>query len=160
MNVMTPIIMLTAKSQEVDKIIGLELGADDYMTKPFSPRELLARIKAILRRTRSTDDSTEIIQLNDIEINFKKYEAKKGGQPIYLTALEYALLYFFIRHKNQAVNRDQILDEVWGKDVYVSNRTVDTHVTNLRKKLEEDPAEPKYFVSVRGVGYKFVMAEK
>ena len=159
MNKTTPIIMLTAKSQEIDKIIGLELGADDYITKPFSPRELLARIKAILRRTRSSDDNAEIIQFNDIKINFKKYETKKNGKPIYLTALEYALLFFFIKHKNQVMNRNQILDDVWGKDVYVTSRTVDTHVTNLRKKLEDNPAEPKYIISVRGLGYKFVMAE-
>ena len=156
-NIATPIIMLTAKSQEVDKIIGLELGADDYMTKPFSPRELLARIKAILRRTSHLQQEMEIVKIDELEIDFKQMEAKKRGKKIALTALEFSLLHFFIHHKNEVVSRDQILDTVWGKDVFVTSRTVDTHIANLRRKIEDDPAQPKFILGVRSVGYKFAI---
>ena len=152
----TPILMLTAKSQEIDKVLGLELGADDYVTKPFSPRELLARVKAILRRVKRTEEEIDVYSFGNVEIDFKKYEVKKGGQPVYLTALEFSLLHFLIKHKEQVVNRLTILDEVWEDDVYVLPRTVDTHVANLRKKIEEDPANPKHIINVRGVGYKFI----
>ncbi|MFQ5754070.1 MAG: response regulator transcription factor, partial [bacterium] len=143
-NVTTPIVMLTAKSQDIDKVLGLELGADDYVTKPFSPREFLARIKAILRRSKQLNAGIDVYRFNDVEIDFKKYEAKKGGNFIYLTALEYALLHFFIQNINNALSRDEILNEIWGEEVYVSTRTVDTHVAHLRKKLEDDPGKPKY----------------
>ncbi|MFQ5772775.1 MAG: response regulator transcription factor [bacterium] len=156
-NVTTPIVMLTAKSQDIDKVLGLELGADDYVTKPFSPREFLARIKAILRRSKQLNAGIDVYRFNDVEIDFKKYEAKKGGNFIYLTALEYALLHFFIQNINNALSRDEILNEIWGEEVYVSTRTVDTHVAHLRKKLEDDPGKPKYIVGVRGVGYKFMI---
>lgn len=156
-NIMTPIIMLTAKGQEIDKVLGLELGADDYVTKPFSPRELLARIKAILRRNNQIIQSLDVINFGNIEINFKSYEATKRKKSILLTALEFTLLHFFIKMKNEVLSRDIILDEIWGKDVFVTSRTVDTHVANLRKKIEDDPASPKYIIGVRGVGYKFVM---
>ncbi|MBC8231526.1 response regulator transcription factor [bacterium] len=152
----TPILMLTAKSQEIDKVLGLELGADDYVTKPFSPRELLARVKAILRRVKRTEEEIDVYSFGNVEIDFKKYEVNKGGQPVYLTALEFSLLHFLIKHKEQVVNRLTILDEVWEDDVYVLPRTVDTHVANLRKKIEEDPANPKHIINVRGVGYKFI----
>ena len=152
----TPILMLTAKSQEIDKVLGLELGADDYVTKPFSPRELLARVKAILRRVKRTEEEIDVYSFGNVEIDFKKYEVKKGGQPVYLTALEFALLHFLIEHKEQVVNRLTILDQVWEDDVYVLPRTVDTHVANLRKKIEDDPANPKHIINVRGVGYKFI----
>jgi len=147
--------MLTAKSQEIDKVLGLELGADDYVTKPFSRRELLARIKAVLRRTRITKEKMDIFRFEEIEVNFKTYETKKGGAPLYLTALEYALLSYFVKHQNEVLNRDEILDEIWGQDVFVTPRTVDTHIANLRKKIEPDVKNPKYILSVRGVGYKF-----
>ena len=117
--VTTPILMLTAKSQEIDKVLGLELGADDYVTKPFSPRELLARVKAILRRVKQTQQGIDLCHFANIEVDFKKYEAKKCGQPIYLTALEFAILHFLIKHKERVVSRDAILDEVWGEDLYV-----------------------------------------
>jgi DNA-binding response OmpR family regulator len=152
----TPILMLTAKNQEIDKVLGLELGADDYVTKPFSPRELLARVKAILRRVKQTQQGIEICRFGDTEIDFKKYEARKSGRPIYCTALEFALLHFLMTHKDQVVTRDDILDNVWGEDVYVTHRTVDTHVAHLRKKLEDDPNNPKNIIGVRGVGYKFI----
>lgn len=152
---MTPILILTAKSQEIDKVLGLELGADDYVTKPFSSRELLARVKAILRRVKQTQQGIDLYHFGDVEIDFKKYEVKKNGQPIYLTALEFALLHFLINHKDQVVSRDSILDEVWNDDVCVYPRSVDTHIAHLRKKFEDDPANPKYIIGVRGIGYKF-----
>ena len=151
----TPILMLTAKSQEIDKVLGLELGADDYVTKPFSPRELLARVKAILRRVKTTQEEFDIYNFGDVEIDFKKYEVKKKGQPVYLTSLEFSLIGFLIKHKDQVLDRSAILDGVWGEDVYVLPKTVDTHIGHLRKKIEDDPANPKHIIGVRGVGYKF-----
>ena len=153
--VMTPILMLTAKSQEIDKVLGLELGADDYVTKPFSSRELLARIKSILRRAREPHLGIDFYRFDAIELDFVKYEAKKQGQPIPLTALEFALLHFLVQNKGRVVHRNEVLDSVWGKDVYVDARTVDKHISLLRKKFEDDPQEPKYIQGVRGVGYKF-----
>jgi len=153
--VATPILMLTAKSQEIDKVLGLELGADDYVTKPFSPRELLARVKAILRRVKTTQEEFDIYSFDDVEIDFKKYEVKKKGQPVYLTSLEFSLIGFLIKHKDQVVNRSAILDGVWGQDVYVLPKTVDTHIGHLRKKIEDDLANPKHIIGVRGIGYKF-----
>jgi len=153
--VATPILMLTARSQEIDKVLGLELGADDYVTKPFSPRELLARVKAILRRVKSTQEQMDIYCFGDVEIDFKKYEVKKKGQPVYLTSLEFSLIGFLIKHKDQVLDRSAILDGVWGEDVYVLPKTVDTHIGHLRKKIEDDPANPKHIIGVRGIGYKF-----
>ncbi len=152
----TPILMLTAKSQEVDKVLGLELGADDYVTKPFSPRELLARVKALLRRGKPVDPPLERVSFGDVEVDFKGYEVRKGGEPVELTAKEFSLLRLLVSHPGEVLRRDVILNEVWGDDWDVFPRTVDTHVANLRKKLEDDPAEPMYVVNVRGVGYKFV----
>jgi len=153
--VMTPILILTAKSQEIDKVLGLELGADDYMTKPFSSRELLARIKAILRRVRDPQPEAESCRFGAVEVDFAKYEATKNGAPVLLTSLEFALLRFLIRNRGRVVHRDEVLDAVWGKDVYVDARTVDKHISLLRKKFEDDPQDPKYILGVRGVGYKF-----
>ncbi|HUV14724.1 MAG TPA: response regulator transcription factor [Acidobacteriota bacterium] len=154
--VLTPILMLTAKSQEVDTVLGLELGADDYVTKPFSPRELLARIKALLRRKLPSRKRLERLEFEDVEIDFREYEARKNGQPVYLTALEFNLLQFLARHRGEVKSRDDILDAVWGEDEYVMPRTVDTHIAHLRKKLERDPSKPSYIKGVRGVGYKFM----
>jgi len=153
---MTPVLMLTAKSQEVDKVLGLELGADDYVTKPFSPRELLARLKAILRRTRQIQEGIDFYRFGDVEVDFRKYEAKKDGEPLDLTALEFALLHLLIANHGQVVHRDRILDEVWGEGVYIEPRTIDKHISLLRKKVEDDPQNPRFIVGVRSVGYKFV----
>jgi len=152
----TPILILTAKSQEVDKVLGLELGADDYVTKPFSPRELLARVKAILRRAQQTRQGVDFYRFGDFEVDFKKYEAKKAGNPVDLTALEIALLHFLIANSGQVVHRNKILDEIWGENVYIEPRTVDKHISLLRKKVEDDPQNPRFIVGVRSVGYKFV----
>ncbi len=150
-----PIIMLTAKSQEIDKVLGLELGADDYMTKPFSPKELIARVRAILRRGKGLPQRIERYRFGDVAIDFKKFETTRNGRAIDLTAREYALLRFLIEHRDGAVSRSEILEEVWGGEVEVFPRTVDTHVANLRKKLEYDPTDPRHIVGVRSVGYRF-----
>jgi len=152
----TPILILSAKSQEIDKVLGLELGADDYVTKPFSPRELQARVKAILRRVQQTKQGIDFYRFCDVEVDFIKYEAKKEGKSVYLTSLEFSLLHYLIQHKDEVVSRDTILNDVWGEDVYVFPRTVDTHIAHLRKKIEENPADPRHILGVRGVGYKFV----
>lgn len=151
-----PIIMLTAKSQEIDKVLGLEIGADDYVTKPFSPRELLARVKALLRRSKIQAQEAKSFIFGDVEVDFVKYEAKKGSQIVFLTALEFSLLHFLVENKGQVVSRDTILDEVWGKDIYIQPRTVDKHIGELRKKLEKNPSDPKHIIGIRSVGYKFV----
>jgi DNA-binding response OmpR family regulator len=152
----TPILMLTAKSQEIDKVLGLELGADDYVTKPFSSRELLARVKALLRRAKPHEQEKEVYDFGELEIDFKKYEAKKRGELIFLTALEFSLLFILVKHNGEVVSRDVILDEVWGDDVFVQPRTVDKHIAELRKKIENDPSHPRHILGVRSIGYKFV----
>lgn len=157
-NVQTPIIMLTAKNLEIDKILGLEFGADDYVTKPFSPRELQARVKAVLRRVHIKPglSSETKFSFGKIAVDFQKYECFKGDENILLTTLEFDLLKFLINHKGEVVNRDLIMDEVWGTEVLVASRTVDTHILNLRKKIEDNPAQPKWIIGVRGRGYKFL----
>jgi len=151
----TPILMLTAaKTDEMDKVMGLELGADDYVTKPIGSREMVARVKAILRRTRQKEDTVENYKFSDISVDFKSHEVTKAGKKLHLTALEFKLLNFFIKHKGEVVTRDNILDETWD-DAIVSPRTIDPHIVHLRQKLEDDPASPEYIVSIRGVGYKF-----
>jgi DNA-binding response OmpR family regulator len=151
----TPILMLTAaRTDEMDKVLGFELGADDYVTKPVGSRELAARVKAILRRARQEDEAGEIYEFGDISVNFKSHEVLKAGKEVSLTALEFKLLNFFIAHKGEVVTRDALLDEAWD-DVIVSPRTIDPHIVHLRKKIEDDPAHPEYIISVRGVGYKF-----
>ncbi len=150
-----PILMLTAKSQEIDKVLGLELGADDYVTKPFSPRELLARVKALLRRSRMMQEETEVYCFADVEIDFKKRQAVRKGESVHMTALEFSLMHFLIKHQDRVLDRTTILDEVWGRDIFVLPKTVDTHIGHLRKKLEEDPANPEHIIGVRGTGYRF-----
>ncbi len=152
----TPILMLTAaKTEEMDKVTGLELGADDYVTKPIGSREMVARVKAILRRVNQKEDSPNIYEFGDVSVDFKSHEVMKTGKKLHLTALEFSLLKFFIEHKGEVLTRDAILDEAW-EDAIVSPRTIDPHIVHLRQKLEDDPAKPKHIVSVRGVGYKFI----
>jgi two-component system alkaline phosphatase synthesis response regulator PhoP len=152
----TPILMLTAKSQEIDKVLGLELGADDYVTKPFSPRELLARVKALLRRARPENSSPRKVSFGGVDIDFKGYSVTKNGEPVDLTAREFELLRLLVTHPDEVLRRDTILAEVWGDEWDVFPRTIDTHVVHLRQKLEDDPADPRHIVNVRGIGYKFV----
>ena len=155
--VSTPIIMLTARGQEIDRVLGLELGADDYVTKPFSPRELQARAKAILRRMDSESGHAGVnrFRFGDLEVDFQQYECRKSGRDVSLTTHEFGLLKYLIHNRGRVIDRHELLDEVWGKDVVVSLRTVDTHMANLRKKIEDKPGRSRLIVSVRGVGYKF-----
>jgi DNA-binding response OmpR family regulator len=153
----TPIIMLTAKSQEIDKILGLEFGADDYITKPYSSRELRARVKAVLRRRNSEKGNANESQFKfgDIEINFRKFTCNRKETSINLTTLEFTLLHCLINKREQVMSRDEILDVVWGEDIMVAPRTVDTHIANLRQKIEDDPSSPRWIIGFRGIGYKF-----
>jgi DNA-binding response OmpR family regulator len=154
--VKTPILMVTAaKTEEMDKVVGLELGADDYVTKPIGSRELVARVKAILRRARKEDDPGDRFEFGEVTVGFKSHEVFKRGQKLALTALEFGLLRFLIARRGQVVTREEILDEAWGEAV-VAYRTIDPHIVHLRKKIEDDPARPVHILSVRGVGYRFV----
>lgn len=150
-----PIIMLTAKKEEMDKVTGFELGADDYVTKPFSLLELLARIKAILKRTKIADNQMGIFSFDDIEIDYDGYTVTKGGEDIEISQREFDLLTFLISNNGRVLKRETILDEVWGYDYYGTLRTVDNFITHLRQKLEKDPASPQYITTARGIGYKF-----
>jgi DNA-binding response OmpR family regulator len=153
--VRTPIILLTAKGQELDKVLGLEVGADDYVTKPFSPRELVARIKAVLRRSDGTGAIASVYRTDDLMLDFGRFEATRCGVSIELTALEFKLLRALIAHRGQVMTHDQIIAAVWGADVFISDRVIYTHINNLRRKIEAVPADPKLLVGVRGVGYRF-----
>jgi DNA-binding response OmpR family regulator len=149
-----PIIMLTAKTHEAEKIFGLEIGADDYITKPFSPRELRARIHAVLRRT-SSEESPDTYLFGDCEVDWDRGEVRKNGKSINLSALEFRILSAFIRRRGRVLSREQLIDAAWGPATIVSERVVDTHILNLRKKIEPEPAKPCYIRSVRGMGYRF-----
>jgi len=148
-----PIILLTAKTQEAEKVLGLDLGADDYVTKPFSPKELRARIRAVLRRAEG--EVPKVYRFGDVEIDFARCELRRNGKPAELTALEFKLLATFVRSRGRVLSRSQLLDEVWERGTFVTDRVVDNHINNLRKKLEPHPARPRYLVSVRGLGYRF-----
>jgi two-component system, OmpR family, alkaline phosphatase synthesis response regulator PhoP len=152
-----PILMLTAKASEADRVVGLEMGADDYLTKPFSPRELVARVKAILRRTdmQSVSPAGEIYDKGALKINFATYEVTIRGKPARLTLKEFELLRFLVQNPNRVLTRDQLLDRVWGGDVFVDPRTVDVHIRRLRKAIEKNDRKPEWVLAVRGVGYKF-----
>ena len=155
---MIPIIMVTAKEEEVDKILGLELGADDYMTKPFSVRELVARVKANLRRvdmTSISDGNGDMLSFGDLTVDLMKYEVKKGGDIIDLTVREFELLKFLATQKEQVFSREQLLEQVWGYEYYGDIRTVDVTVRRLREKIETDSSSPGYIITKRGVGYYF-----
>jgi two-component system alkaline phosphatase synthesis response regulator PhoP len=134
-------------------VLGLELGADDYVTKPFSPRELRARIKAALRRAAPPDE--DIFRFGDVEIDFARCEARRAGKPVDLSALEFKLLTAFVRSRGRVLTRDQLMDAAWGPDVSLNDRVVDNHIVGLRRKLEPSPAEPRHFINVRGMGYRF-----
>jgi DNA-binding response OmpR family regulator len=149
-----PIIMLTARDDEVDKVLGLEIGADDYITKPFNPRELRARLKAVLRRS-DRAGHLRTFRFGDVEVDFDRHEVRRDGKPVDLTSLEFKLLGAFCRNRGRALTREQVLDLTWGPGIAVSERVVDNHVVRLRKAIEVDPGHPQYLVSVRGVGYRF-----
>jgi two-component system alkaline phosphatase synthesis response regulator PhoP len=157
----TPILMLTAKDEEFDKILGLELGADDYMTKPFSPREVVARVKAILRRTQvqqAPDDASSVIKLGALEIHTDTYDVYARGEQLVLTPKEYELLLYLSNHKNKVLSRDQLLNGVWDFHYDGDTRIVDVHISHLREKIEADPKRPAYIRTIRGFGYKLEVA--
>ena len=151
----TPVLMLTAaRTEEMDKVLGLELGADDYVTKPVGPRELIARVKAITRRSIKESRLEDVFTFADVSVNFRSYEVLKAGEPLHLTAIEFKILKLLIQHKNEVVTRDAILDEVWNSYV-VSPRAIEPHIVHLRQKIENDPSNPEYILNVRGIGFKF-----
>jgi two-component system alkaline phosphatase synthesis response regulator PhoP len=150
-----PIIMLTARGQEVDKVVGLELGADDYVTKPFSIRELLARVKAVLRRTHTLPQDQDRYSFGDIEVDMHTCRVIKDGKMLEFTSKEFELLKYFLCHPGESLSRERLLDEVWGYEVQTNSRTVDAHLVRLRQKLEPTPEQPRFFLTVHGTGYKF-----
>jgi len=152
----TPILMLTARGDEGDRVLGLDLGADDYVSKPFSLRELMARVRALLRRARPAPALLNQLRVNDATIDFRSYEARKGGEPLEMTRREFQVLRVLASRPGEVISRSELLDQVWGLDAYPTTRTVDNHIASLRSKLEGDPAEPVHILTVRGVGYKWV----
>ncbi|MCH7890521.1 MAG: response regulator transcription factor [Gemmatimonadetes bacterium] len=151
-----PILMLTAKGTESDRVLGLDLGADDYVTKPFSVRELLARVRALLRRGQSADAVPDQLEFDDVVVDFRSFEARKGGEVIKLTRKEFGTLRFLAGRRGEVVRRDELLREVWNYKRYPTTRTVDNHVASLRSKIEKDPSDPRHLLTVHGVGYKLV----
>jgi DNA-binding response OmpR family regulator len=149
----TPVIMLTAKVQEAEKVLGLEIGADDYVTKPFSPRELRARVMAALRR--NEDGDLPVCRFGDAEVDFGRCELRRAGKPVELTAFEFKLLAALVRNSGKVLSRDRLLDMVWGHGTFVTDRVIDNHVVTLRKKIEPEPSNPRFIISVRGLGYRF-----
>jgi DNA-binding response OmpR family regulator len=150
-----PIIVLSATADEVDKVLLLELGADDYVTKPFSPRELIARVHAVLRRAKGPKQA-DSYSFDDVAVDFAKMELSRKGEPITLTPQEFKVLKYFVGNPERVISRDELLNEVWGYNCYPSTRTVDNHIMKLRQKLEDDPLTPVHFKTVHGAGYKFV----
>lgn len=156
-NIATPVIMLTARGEEVDRVVGLELGADDYVTKPFSLRELLARVKAVLRRAEGQAGPASKMVLGGVEVDFSGYTASRKGKPLTMTPKEFDVLRFLWDHRNAVVSRDQLLTNVWGYDDSLSTRTVDNFIVRLRQKIEDDPANPRHIITIHGTGYKLVV---
>ena len=161
--IQTPILMLTARSEEPDRVLGLDLGADDYVTKPFSVRELMARVRALLRRSQPGEEGVvdgaglpDGLRFSDAEVDFRSYEARVGGKPVEMTRKEFAVLRYLASRAGEVVTRDDLLNQVWGFETYPSSRTVDNHVAGLRAKLERDASQPEHIKTVHGVGYKFV----
>lgn len=151
-----PILVLSAASDVLDKVLLLELGADDYVTKPFSPRELLARVRAAVRRLNQSTDKIEVFGFDDVEVNFSRMELHRSGLLVALTPQEFKMLRFFLNNPERVISRTELLNEVWGYNNYPTTRTVDTHILRLRQKLEKDPTDPVHFRTVHGTGYKFV----
>jgi DNA-binding response OmpR family regulator len=152
----TPIMMLTARGEESDRVLGLDLGADDYLTKPFSLRELLARVRALLRRAHPGVRSIDALQFDDVVIDFKRYEARKAGRPIDMTRKEFGVLRYLAARAGEVATREELLDDVWGYDATPTTRTVDNHIALLRSKIEVEPWQPRHLQTVHGVGYKWV----
>ncbi len=152
----TPILMLTARGEEGDRVLGLDLGADDYVTKPFSVRELMARVRALLRRSQPPKSLPDELRFDDVVVDFRSYEARKGGRLLEMTRKEFSLLRLLAARAGEVLTRDELLNEVWGYEKYPTTRTVDNHIASLRTKLERDPAQPEHLRTVHGVGYKFV----
>jgi DNA-binding response OmpR family regulator len=150
-----PVIFLTAKSEEMDRVLGLEIGADDYVVKPFSPRELVARVKAVLRRQERVAEKREVVESGALRLDTRTQEVTVRGRPVELSALEFKLLYFLASHPRHVFDRDRLLDEVWGRDRFVTPRTVDVHIRRLREKIEQLPNRPQFLQTVRGSGYRF-----
>jgi DNA-binding response OmpR family regulator len=150
-----PVIMLTARGEEADRIVGLELGADDYVTKPFSPRELATRVRTVLRRSESSISRAESLTFDGLEISARTREVTKAGKPLRLTAKEFDLLWFLANHPRQVFSRDQLMDRVWGYEAALETGTVTVHVRRLREKIEDDPSQPRFLQTVWGVGYRF-----
>jgi DNA-binding response OmpR family regulator len=151
-----PVVVLSASTDVVDKVLLLEMGADDYVTKPFSPRELLARVQASMRRSSRLSAAPEIFAFDDISVNFTKMELLQAGKPVAMTTQEFKVLRFFIQNQDRVISREELLNEVWGYQNYPSTRTVDNHILKLRQKLEKDPSRPLHFKTLHGAGYKFV----
>jgi DNA-binding response OmpR family regulator len=153
--VRTPIIMMTAKAQEAEKVLGLDLGADDYVTKPFSPRELRARIRAALRRATPAAPADEVYRFGDVEVDASRGEVRRAGSVVDTTATEFKLLTAFVRNRGRVLSRETLLDQAWGQGTFLTDRVVDNHIVALRRKIEPAPGDPRYLVSVRGLGYRF-----
>ncbi|MGC9972407.1 MAG: response regulator transcription factor [Bryobacteraceae bacterium] len=151
-----PVVFLTARGEEIDRIVGLEIGADDYVVKPFSPRELVARVKAILRRQARPAEKSELVEIRGLRLDARTQDVTVRGNPVQLSALEFKLLYFLASHPRQIFTRERLLDEVWGRDCSVTLRTVDVHIRRLREKIEAHPEEPEYIGTVRGAGYRML----
>ena len=151
-----PIIMLTARGQEIDKVVGLELGADDYVTKPFSIRELVARVKAVLRRSQTLPKEQDRYAFGDVEVDLRACRISREGKPIEFSAMEFELLKYFISNAGEVLTRERLLEEVWGYERFPTTRTVDAHLVRLRQKLEPNPEQPRFFLTVHGMGYRFV----
>ncbi len=153
----TPIIFLSAKGEELDKVLGLEFGADDYITKPFGVRELLARIKAVLRRNSSSQQSFETVTIGKLTFDFQSFSVFENQEPIKMSYKEFEIIHFLWNHKNETVSRDQLLDNIWGEHLYTTSRTIDNFIMNLRNKIELDPNKPHLIISIHGIGYKLIL---
>ena len=150
-----PVIFLTAKGEEIDRVLGLEIGADDYVVKPFSPRELVARVKAVLRRQERPAEKVEVVEAGGVRLDARTHEATVRGHLVELSAMEFSLLHFLASHPRHVFSRDQLLDEVWGRERFVTPRTVDVHIRRLREKIEAEANNPRYLQTIRGSGYRF-----